>query len=277
MDYGSDLDLVIIYDARVPSPVPALTQDEAYTRLVELMVSALSSLTRAGYLYRVDLRLRPDGKNGALVRSSASFIEYLRTRTDVWEWLAYVKLRAVGGDLEFGRAVEAEARRAIHEAAHEFDREELRQETRRVRERLERERSTQQQARGAIDIKFGAGGMLDVYFATRYLQLRDDVQDVGADRSTMTTLARLRDAGSLNAGNYQILAEGYATLRTLDHHLRLIAGRSSRLPAAADHAILQDLTRASGHDSATSLTETLRTRMADIRAAYDCITAARQA
>jgi glutamate-ammonia-ligase adenylyltransferase len=256
----------------VPSPVPALTHEEAYTRLVELIVSALSSLTRAGYLYRVDLRLRPDGKNGALVRSSASFIEYLRMRTDVWEWLAYVKLRAVGGDLELGRTVEREARRAIHEAAHKFDREELRLEARRVRERLERERGARRSTQ-ELDIKFGAGGMLDVYFATRYLQLRDDVPDDGADRSTLTTLARLRDAGSLDAVNYQALAEGYATLRTLDHHLRLIAGRSSRLPAAADHAILQDLARSTGQASAAALTETLRARMIAIRAAYERITA----
>ncbi len=270
MDYGSDLDLVIVYDQQVPSPVGALTREEAYTRLVELMVSALSSLTRAGYVYRVDLRLRPDGKNGALVRSAASFVEYLRTRTNVWEWLAYVKLRAVGGDLELGRAAEQDARRAIHEAARASDAEELRQETRRVRERLERERGAG--GRGAIDIKFGAGGMLDVYFAVRYLQLRDDVRDEGADRSTRTTLARLKDAGSLDADTYRTLSEGYATLRALDHHLRLIAGRSSRLPSAPDHVVLRDLARSVGHDPAASLTETLRARMADIRAAYDRIT-----
>jgi glutamate-ammonia-ligase adenylyltransferase len=273
MDYGSDLDLVIIYDARVRSPVSALTKDEAYTRLVELMVSALSSLTRAGYVYRVDLRLRPDGKNGALVRSDASFAEYLRARTGVWEWLAYVKLRAVGGDLELGRAAEASARRVIHEAARACDAEELRRETRRVRERLEHERGAGSVAgRGAIDIKFGAGGMLDVYFAARYLQLRDDVRDAGADRSTRTTLARLRDAGSLDAETHRTLSEGYDTLRALDHHLRLIAGRSSRLPAAPDHAVLRDLARSVGHDSAAALTDTLRARMSAIRAAYDRIT-----
>jgi glutamate-ammonia-ligase adenylyltransferase len=272
MDYGSDLDLVIVYDAEVPSPVSALTRDEAYTRLVELMVSALSSLTRAGYVYRVDLRLRPDGKNGALVRSSTSFVEYMRTRTNIWEWLAYVKLRAVGGDLELGRAAERAARDAIHEAARAADAEELRRETRRVRERLEHERGA---GRGAIDIKFGAGGMLDVYFAARYLQLRDDVRDVGADRSTRTTLARLAEAGSLDAETYRTLAEGYATLRTLDHHLRLIAGRSSRLPSAPDHVLLRDLARAVGHDSAAALAETLRARMNGIRAAYERITAGR--
>ncbi|HEV7904183.1 MAG TPA: hypothetical protein VGO96_10105, partial [Pyrinomonadaceae bacterium] len=273
MDYGSDLDLVIVYDSQVPSPVAALTRDEAYTRLVELMVSALSSLTRAGYLYRVDLRLRPDGKNGALVRSSASFVEYLRTRADMWEWLAYVKLRAVGGDLELGRAVEREARSVIHERARGADREELRLETRRVRERLERERGASHQAsRGAIDIKFGAGGVLDVYFAARYLQLRDDVEDEGRDRSTRTTLARLRDAHALDAANYETLAAGYAALRKLDHHLRLIAGRSSRLPAAADHAVLRDLARAADYESAAALLAELEQRTKAIRAAYAHIT-----
>jgi glutamate-ammonia-ligase adenylyltransferase len=237
------------------------------------MVSALSSLTRAGYLYRVDLRLRPDGKNGALVRSSASFVEYLRTRMNVWEWLAYVKLRAVGGDLELGRAVEDEARSVIHEAARGAEAEELRRETRRVRERLERERGGARPAeRRAVDIKFGAGGMLDVYFAARYLQLRDDVRDDGADRSTQKTLARLRDANSLDAANYRALAEGYAALRKLDHHLRLIVGRSSRLPAAADHAVLRDLARAAKYESAAALLVELDQRMKAIRAAYDQIT-----
>ncbi|HKP73472.1 MAG TPA: hypothetical protein VJT82_11075, partial [Pyrinomonadaceae bacterium] len=273
MDYGSDLDLVIVYDSQVPSPVAALTADEANARLAELISSALSSMTRAGYLYRVDMRLRPDGKNGALVRSSESFVEYLKTRTEVWEWLAYVKLRAVGGDLELGRLVERDARRAIHEAARECDREELRRETRRVRERLERERAGR--ASRVLDIKFGAGGMLDVYFATRYLQLRDDVRDDGADRSTLRTLERLRDAGSLDAATHETLAEGYATLRRLDHHLRLISGRSSRLPAAADHVVLQDLARCLDYDSAVALADDLVKRMRSIRAAYERITDSR--
>src|ERR671932_357117 len=107
--------------------------------MAELLVVALSSLTRDGYLYRVDLRLRPDGKNGALAAASRAFVEYLRARADVWEWLAYVKLRAVAGDLEFGRGVERRAREAVHEAARASDGERLRAETSRVSERLEHE------------------------------------------------------------------------------------------------------------------------------------------
>jgi len=70
MDYGSDLDLVLVYDEEVPSPLKGLTHEQAYARMVELLVNALSSLTRDGSLYRVDLRLRPDGKNGPLASSS---------------------------------------------------------------------------------------------------------------------------------------------------------------------------------------------------------------
>ena len=274
MDYGSDLDLVLVYDPQVPSPVGALTRDEAYARLGELLTAALSSITREGHLYRVDLRLRPDGQKGPLVRGAQSFVEYLRARAGVWEWLAYVKLRAVGGDLDFGRLVEREARHAIHEAARACDTETLRAETRRVRERLERERAATP-ARG-LDIKYGAGGMLDVYFAARYLQLRDDVRDEGADRSTAATLARLRAHGSLAAAEHHALADGYAFLRALDHHLRLVAGRSTRLPAAPDHPLLRDLARAAGCADTAALLAQLRARMDAIRAAYERVLSAQE-
>ena len=270
MDYGSDLDLVHVYDNDTASPLAALTRDEAYARLGELMTAALSSITRAGHLYRVDLRMRPDGQKGPLVRSAASFVEYLRTRADVWEWLAYVKLRAVGGDLELGRAVERHARRAIHEAARRAAPELLRTETRRIRARLERERAAH--TARTLDIKFGAGGMLDVYFAARYLQLRDDVPDSGADRSTHATLAALRAAGSLAEEDYRALADGYAALRALDHNLRLIAGRSTRLPNASDHPLLADLARATQHTSSAQLRTTLNAHMQAIRASYERIT-----
>ena len=270
MDYGSDLDVVFVYDERVPPFLEGHTREQAYARLTETAITALSSLTRDGYLYRVDARLRPDGRNGPLASASRPFVQYLSERAAGWEWLAYVKLRAAAGDLEFGRAVEREARRAIHEAARRAGAEALRAETRRVRERLERERAP----RGgppAVDIKFGPGGMLDVYFAARYLQLRDDVPDEEEDRSTRRSLARLRDAGSLAPAEHRALDEGYALLRSLDHHLRLTLGRSTRLPAPG-HPTLEDLARRAGFASADALGEELRARMTAVRAAYDRVT-----
>ncbi|HEY6187035.1 MAG TPA: bifunctional [glutamate--ammonia ligase]-adenylyl-L-tyrosine phosphorylase/[glutamate--ammonia-ligase] adenylyltransferase [Pyrinomonadaceae bacterium] len=271
MDYGSDLDVVLIYDDAHPSPVRRLTPAEAYGRLSERLIAALSSLTREGSLYRMDLRLRPDGRNGLTATGARSFTDYLRERALPWEWLAYVKLRAAGGDTELGRAVEERARQIIHERASQIGEETLRTETRRVRERLEQEKAATRAARGGTDIKYGPGGMLDVYFATRYLQLRHDVREALEDRSTRATLERLRAAGALDERDYTAMNEGYAYLRTLDHYLRLIVGRSTRLPAT-DHPALRDIARCMNHASARDLTDALAAHRANIRAAYDRIT-----
>ena len=270
MDYGSDLDVVLIYDDAQPSPLSRLTRREAYARFAELLVAALSSLTREGSLYRMDLRLRPDGKNGATSSGASAFTDYLAERALPWEWLAYVKLRAAAGDLELGKRVEAEARRIIQERARAAGDELLRTETRRVRERLEQER-TKRLASNVTDIKYGRGGMLDVYFATRYLQLRDHVPDQSGDRSTRTTLERLHASASLADHDYAAMNEGYALLRNLDHHLRLVIGRSTRLPAT-DHPALQDIARSMGYSSSTALIDALTLHMENIRAAYENIT-----
>jgi glutamate-ammonia-ligase adenylyltransferase len=270
MDYGSDLDVVLIYDEAQPSPIRTLDQTEAYARFSELLVAALSSLTRDGFLYRVDLRLRPDGRNGPTCSGARAFTRYLQERAAPWEWLAYVKLRAAAGDTALGAGVESEARGIIHRAAGNADAEVLRTETRRVRERLEHERA-RRKGRVGLDIKFGAGGMLDVYFATRYLQLRDDVQDEGHDRSTPATLERLRAADSLSEADYAAMSDGYALLRSLDHHLRLIVGRSARLPAA-EHPSLRDIATSMNYASSDALVKDLNLHMTNIRAAYDRIT-----
>ena len=270
VDYGSDLDIIIIYDSFADSPVSSLTLDEAYTRLGELMISALSSVTREGYLYRVDLRLRPDGKSGSLVTSSQGFLDYLKQRTAVWEWLAYVKLRAAGGDLELGKMIETHARHAIHESARNSDPKTLRRETRHVRDRLEQEKAKQSRHRG-INVKFGAGGMLDVYFATRYLQLLHDVSDEGEDRSTQTTLEHLQAADALDSEDFATLSNGYVLLRSIDHHLRLILGRAAQLPAT-DHPALKEIAQQLNFDSASALHETLIDQMKEIRETYDRIT-----
>jgi glutamate-ammonia-ligase adenylyltransferase len=270
MDYGSDLDVVLIYDDAAPSPIHHLSHLEAYGHLSELLVAAISSVTRDGYLYRVDLRLRPDGRNGATCSGAGSFTDYLRARAVPWEWLAYVKLRAAAGTMELGQKIEAEARGIIHEAARRAGDDALRMETRRVRERLEQEKGGRR-SRAGVDIKYGPGGMLDVYFATRYLQLRDDVPDEGADRSTRATLERLRAAGSLTEEDYKAMSDGYPRLRALDHSLRLIVGRSTRLPAT-DHPALRDIARSLNYDSPAELKQSLATHMQNIRAAYERIT-----
>ncbi|HEU4834867.1 MAG TPA: hypothetical protein VFS90_10645 [Pyrinomonadaceae bacterium] len=269
VDYGSDLDILITYDSLVPSPIKSLTQDETYSRLVEFMIAALSSITREGYLYRVDMRLRPHGKNGPLVTSSEGFLDYLKLESAPWEWLAYVKLRCVGGDQEMGKMIETHARHRIHANAARLDPGELKTVTRHVRERLEKERGTRGRKLGT-DVKYGPGGMLDVYFASRYLQLRDEVMDEGDDRSTAFTLERLREEGSLSEEDFVVLSSGYSLLRSIDHNLRLIVGRSTRLPDP-NHPTARDVALRAGFESVDDLLQTLTDQMQAIRASYSRI------
>jgi glutamate-ammonia-ligase adenylyltransferase len=269
VDYGSDLDLLITYDSMVPSPVSSLTRDEAYARLAELMIAALSSIKREGYLYRVDLRLRPHGQNGPLVQSSDGFLDYVKEDSAPWEWLAYVKLRAIGGDMELGKMIETHARHRIHANAQRVEKRILKTETRHVRDRLEREKGGRGRRTGT-DIKYGPGGMLDVYFAVRYLQLRDEVLDEGEDRSTSFTLERLLEEGSLSADEFDTLSTGYSLLRSVDHNLRLVSGRSTHLPEP-EHSTARDIAMKLGFESPLDLQKTLFEEMSAIRETYNRI------
>ncbi len=283
MDYGSDLDLVMIYEVVLNPESKVLSQEEALTthhsplttitaRAVEIFVTALSSLTCDGSLYRVDLRLRPDGKNGATSISKTAFLNYLETRSAMWEWLAYVKLRGAAGDVHLAIETETEARRIIHANAQKLSTLDsrlstLREETLRIRTRLEAEKSNSRTGK-EIDIKFGAGGMLDVYFAVRFLQLRDDVPDDAENRSTALTLEKLRENGSLAGEDFQSFYDGYEFLTELDHQLRLTVGRSSKIPLA-NQKVLEIIARRMNLDSVSDLFERLTVHRLNIRAAFD--------
>jgi glutamate-ammonia-ligase adenylyltransferase len=268
IDYDSDLDLVLVYDetSAVPSET---THAEFYSRTAEIFVNVLSGMTRDGSLYRVDLRLRPHGKNGSSAISRTAFVDYMTTAAAIWEMLAYVKLRGVAGDIDLANNVEAEIRNIIHERASQIDPSEIADETRRIRLQLEKQRSRTRRG-GDIDIKYGSGGMLDVYFAMRYLQLRDNVPDDAEHRSTDFMLERLHEVGSLVSEDHNNFLEGYRFLSDLDHNLRLTVGRTTRLPLANTKALAVIAGRME-LASVEDLLEQLTLHRLNIRSSFDNI------
>lgn len=271
IDYDSDLDLVLVYDETVSIPNDVVAHSEFFSRAAEIFVNVLSGMTRDGSLYRVDLRLRPYGKNGSSAISRTAFVDYMKTAAAIWEMLAYVKLRGVGGDIGRGRDIEFEIRDIIHRRASQIDPLELADETLRIRLQLEKQRS--QTRRGSdIDIKYGSGGMLDVYFAMRYLQLRDNVPDDPDRRSTDFMLERLHESGSLSSEDLSNFLEGYRFLSCLDHNLRLTVGRTTRLPLANTKALAVIADRM-GLASVGDLLEQLTVHRLNIRSSFDNILA----
>jgi glutamate-ammonia-ligase adenylyltransferase len=180
--------------------------------------------------------------------------------------LAYVKIRAVAGDMELATPAETESRGNIHRRACAIDCRELAAETTNVRHRLEVERG---RTRGKeIDIKYGSGGMLDIYFATRFLQLRDNVPDDAEHRATAPILQKLREEGSLSEEHFTVLLDGYNFFAALDHNIRLTVGRTTRVPIANRKA-LDVIAERMKIDSPDELLEQLTIHRLNIRNVFE--------
>jgi glutamate-ammonia-ligase adenylyltransferase len=274
MDYGSDLDLLVVFDdtARWPPPHPASEGDalkgfqsphEFYAKLTSELTHALSSITREGLLYRIDLRLRPEGKNGPLAQGLNGLLAYLSGRASAWEHSAYLKAREVAGDMGFGARVKAAVCKSCFDAASENR--SLKEELAAMRVRLESEKAR----KGRPNIKWGRGGMTDVYFITRYLQLRDRIY-FPTEQGTAALIAHLGERGSLDPESAQTLFEGYSFLRRLDHWMRLLLDRPTPLLPASNVA-LGDLSRALGFASVEEFERRLDAHTSAIREVYDLV------
>jgi len=183
--------------------------------------------------------------------------------------LAYVKIRAVAGEERLAAPLEREIRTIIHERALKTDPAELASETLSVRRRLEAERA-KKRGRKEIDIKYGAGGMLDIYFATRFLQLRDNVPDNAEHRATAPILDKLLRNGSLSDENYSTLMDGYNFFAALDHNIRLTVGRTTSVPMANRKA-LNMIAKRMDIGSPEDLIEQLTLHILSVRAVFENI------
>ena len=269
MDYGSDLDLLVVFDDGAAWPPGGIdlnlsglvSPSEFFARVTSQVVKVLSSITREGFLYRIDLRLRPDGKSGPLAHGLSSLLSYLSERASAWEHSAYLKAREVAGDLEFGsRACEAICEAIFESAAANAS---LGKELSAMRTRLEKEKARP----GRHDIKWGTGGMTDVYFITRYLQLRDRIY-YPPERGTIALIKHLGERGALARAQTETLFEGYNFLRRLDHWMRLLLDRHSpALPAS--HVVLGAIARALALESAEAVKREYSRHSAAIRGVYN--------
>lgn len=205
--YGSDLDLLFLY----PDETPVLTD---VSRVAQRLIGYLTSMTGAGVAYAVDSRLRPSGRQGALVSTFGSFERYQLDRAQTWEHLALMRARAIAGDVEGAQSLLQATRAAVLKPgfAPWSDVAEM-------RARVERERGSE--TSGAVAIKAGRGGMMDVEFlATGSLLERGAAP--GPD--VLPSIAALLRFAAPGAAVETLLGE-YAFLRRVEGCARLIAGR----------------------------------------------------
>jgi glutamate-ammonia-ligase adenylyltransferase len=219
LGYGSDLDVVFLYDdAGEADPYRA---QEVYAAFVRKLITWLTLRTAAGELFDIDTALRPNGNSGLLVTSIESFERYQRGRGSntawTWEHQAITRARFCAGDAELGERFEA-TRRAVIES--ERDAEALRQEISSMRQKV---RDAHPQRDGRIDPKQCAGGLMDIEFAVQYLVLAHGRTHPGLQDNlgNIALLKRAEDAGLLDTGIGTAAADAYRELRRAQHRARL--------------------------------------------------------
>jgi glutamate-ammonia-ligase adenylyltransferase len=213
LNYSSDIDLIF---CRRDSDEP--DDYRFYTRLGERLVQALGRPGAEGFLYRVDMRLRPHGTNGPLVPTLASLVNYYESWGEAWERQALIKARFVGGAPELGRRFMAFAGK--YTFARQMDDSAL-EEIKRVKHRAEREYVLDG---NRIHLKQGPGGIRDIEFYVQYLQLIAGWRHPGArSASTLDALAELGRAHVLLEGEESQLCLAYLFLRILEHRLQMKA------------------------------------------------------
>ncbi len=210
LNYSSDIDLVFLTDR---SPTEALP-------LAQRLVKALQDTTGEGFLYRVDVRLRPWGRSGELVTTIPSYIEYLKSHAEMWEKQALLKARVIAGTKELGRELLRRAEPYIFGAAPSDVVTAVRQAKGRIEADLRR------RGREWGEVKLGSGSIRDIEFLVQALQLVHGAEHRHVrSTNTLDGLVRLTDAGVLHADEYRRLTDGYVFLRTIEHSLQLMNNR----------------------------------------------------
>lgn len=226
LGFGSDLDLVFLYDAPPDAQSAGARSLDAprwYARLGQKLVALLGVRTSAGRLFDVDMRLRPDGAKGLLVSSLSSFSEYLSQRAWTWEHQALVRARVIAGDASLASAFDALRGQVLQRPR---DVQQLQADVARMRQRMRAELDRSDAV--MFDLKQGEGGLVDLEFWLQYLVLRDaHLQPAWlSPRSTRALLEVAYASGVLEAQTHAALQQAHAVL--LDAGLRCTLDRRPR-------------------------------------------------
>ena len=257
VNYSSDIDLLFL----------AASEGGQYIRLGQQLIDALARSTGEGFLYRVDMRLRPWGRSGTLVNSVDAHIAYLQKHAGLWERQALLKARPIAGNLALGYEFLQRARPIVFNTGGEPARAEIHKLKQRIEDQLA------QRGRGWGEVKLGQGSIRDIEFVTQYLQLVYHNGNAEIQPHTTNTLKALIDmtaTGVLPGDEYRVLADGYVFLRTIEHHLQLMHYRQTHTLPSDDQALTHLARRLGfqGSGAGAKFTARYQQHSAVIRAVY---------
>ena len=219
LNFSSDIDLIFGFAAtgQTIGAKRELSNDEFFIRLARRFINVLSQTTEDGFVFRVDMRLRPFGSGGPLVTTLAALEDYYQIHGRDWERYALIRARCVAGDIEGGQALLASLRPFVYRRYLDFGAlESLREMKAMIRHEVAR------QGMGA-NIKLGPGGIREIEFVGQAFQMvrGGRITDLRG-RRLLGVLAKLGERGFLPSHSVQELSDAYVFLRTVEHRLQQV-------------------------------------------------------
>ncbi|MEU6082928.1 bifunctional [glutamine synthetase] adenylyltransferase/[glutamine synthetase]-adenylyl-L-tyrosine phosphorylase [Streptomyces sp. NPDC047108] len=222
LNYVSDVDVIFV--AEPVNGTDEAKSVQAATRLASHMMRICSDTTAEGTIWPVDANLRPEGRNGPLVRTLSSHLAYYQRWAKTWEFQALLKARPVAGDLALGRAYVDAVSPMVWQAA---ERENFVADVQQMRRRVVENIPASQVER---ELKLGPGGLRDVEFAVQLLQLVHGRSDSSLrSGTTLDALSALAAGGYVGRSDAGALDAAYRFLRTMEHRIQLHKLRRTHL------------------------------------------------
>ena len=258
LNVSSDVDLVFLY----PEEGGAASNLEFFTRLGRRLIAALDERTADGFVFRVDMRLRPWGESGALATSFDALEEYFVTQGREWERYAWIKARPLGSGGENG-SLAAIVRPFVYRKYLDYGAfAAMRELHAQIREEVARRELSDQ-------IKLGPGGIREIEFIAQVFQLARGGRDPALQiRPTLAVLALLAQKKLLPAAVFEELSGAYVFLRRLEHRLQYLDdAQTHELPEGTEDRSL--VARAMGFDSWDALRAALEAHRARVSAHFE--------
>jgi glutamate-ammonia-ligase adenylyltransferase len=222
LNYVSDVDVIFVGEAKDGADEGKAIR--AATGLASHMMRICSETTVEGSIWPVDANLRPEGRNGPLVRTLSSHVAYYQRWAKTWEFQALLKARPVAGDVELGEDYMAVVEPLVWKAA---ERDNFVADVQKMRRRVVENIPVAEIER---ELKLGPGGLRDVEFAVQLLQLVHGRADVSLrSRTTLDALQALAGGGYVGRADAVQLDDAYRFLRSMEHRIQLYRLRRTHL------------------------------------------------
>ena len=263
LNHSSDVDLIFLYSEEGELS-PRLSYHQWFNRLAEKILETFSTRDPEGALFRIDLRLRPEGSTGPLARSLESMENYYAGFGETWERIALIKAREIAGSRELAYEFLSQHQPFIYPRSPTPD---LLDEVANIKRRIEREAlGTDELDR---DVKLGRGGIREIEFVVQTLQfIHGGRHAFLQETSTMKALRALAELELIPRKEVVDLDRAYRFLRQVEHRLQIEAEQQTHT-VPRDPVALKRLARSLGFDSANEFSTALKKTRQNVRSIFD--------